>query len=225
LSLVSGTASSFSFGNPKKVSLDLGLGLMNLSLLGMALFLGVNLVSKEIRDRTIYLTLSRGVSRASFFIGKIFGLSFVLFLNAVILSIFVISIYLYNGGTISDLLFISILFSYLSSIIILNVVSFFSLFTNINLSVLYSIIVFGVGSMLNETALLNYVDQRPIIFKFLKMLSFFLPNFSALNIKDYVLYQNNLPLSYLIGTILYGITYPFVLLSISCYILAQKDLD
>ncbi len=223
--IASGLVSTFAFGNPKKVALDLGLGLMYLSLLGIALFLGVNLISKEIRDRTIYLTLSRGISRTSFLFGKVLGLSFVMLLNAIILSIFVILIYLYNGGTLNHLFFMSVLLSYLSALILLNVVLFFSLITNINLSVIYSIIVFGVGSILNETSLLNYVNQRPLILKFLKILGSFLPNFSVLNIRDFVLYQNELPLNYLVSSTIYGFIYPFVLLSISCYILAKKDLD
>jgi ABC-type transport system involved in multi-copper enzyme maturation permease subunit len=223
--IASGLVSTFAFGNPKKVALDLGLGLMTLSLLGIALFLGVNLISKEIRDRTIYLTLSRGISRASFLFGKVLGLSFVLFLNATILSIFVILIYLYNGGILNHLFFMSVLLSYLSSLILLNVVLFFSLITNINLSVVYSIVVFAVGSILNETSLLNYVNQRPFILKFLKILGSFLPNFSVLNIRDFVLYQNELPIRYLVSSTIYGFIYPFVLLGISCYILAKKDLD
>ena len=223
--LLSALASGFAYGNPKKVALDLGLGLMSLSLLGIALFMGVNLLSKEIRERTIYLTLARGVSRSSFLLGKILGLSAVLFLNVLILSGFVILVYLYYGGSLNYLFFFSILFSYISSLILLNVVLFFSLFTNINLATIYSIIIFSAGSVLNETALLLYVSQRASLLRFLKVLKGILPNFSILNIRDFVLYQNDLTPRFLFGSCLYGFLYAFVLLSLSCYILAQKDLD
>jgi len=221
----SALVSTFAYGNPQKVALDLGLGLMTLSLFGMALFMGVNLVSKEIRERTIYLTLARGTSRSSFLIGKILGLSVILFLNALILSLFVVFIYLFNGGILNYLFFVSIFLTYLSSLILLNVVSFFSLITNISLSVIYSIIVFVAGSILNETALLLYVNQRPFILKFLKIIGLVLPNFSVLNIRDFVFYQNDLSSQFLISAAFYGVTYFFVLLALSCYILAQKDLD
>jgi ABC-type transport system involved in multi-copper enzyme maturation permease subunit len=222
---ISSLVSTYAFGNPKKVALDLGLGLMAISLLGIALFMGVSLISKEIRERTIYLTLARGVSRSHFLIGKVLGLSAVLFLNTLILTIFVIFVYLYHGGILNHLFFMSILLTFLSSFILLNIVSFFSLITNIQLSVIYSIIIFGAGSVLNETSLLFYVNQRPLVLKLLKFLGLILPNFSALNIRDYVLYQNDLPLNFLIGSTAYGILYPFVILMLSCYILAKKDLD
>ncbi len=223
--LSSALVSTFAFGNPKKVALDLGLGLMAMSLLGIALFMGVNLISKEIRERTIYLTLARGVSRTSFLVGKILGLSAVLFLNTLILSAFVISLYLYNGGILNHLFFMSILLTYLSSLILLNLVSFFSLITNIPLSIVYSLIVFATGSILNETSLLLYVNQRPLIHEVIKIIGWILPNFGALNIRDFVLYQNDLSFNFLLGSTAYGIIYAFVLLGLSCYILTQKDLD
>lgn len=223
--LLSALASGFAYGNPKKVALDLGLGLMSLSLLGIALFMGVNLLSKEIRERTIYLTLAKGVSRSSFLLGKILGLSTVLFLNALILSGFVTLVYVYYGGILNYQFFFSIILSYLSSLILLNIVLFFSLFTNIYLATIYSIIIYIAGSVLNETTLLLYVSQRTSLLRFLKVLKGILPNFSILNIRDFVLYQNDLPTSFLLGSCLYGLLYSFVILILSCYVLTQKDLD
>ena len=119
----------------------------------------------------------------------------------------------------------SILLTYLSSLILLNLVSFFSLITNIPLSIVYSLIVFATGSVLNETSLLLYVNQRPLIHEVIKIIGWILPNFGALNIRDFVLYQNDLSFNFLLGSTAYGITYAFVLLGLSCYILTQKDLD
>lgn len=223
--LFSALASGFAYGNPKKVALDLGLGLMSLSLLAIALFLGVNLISKEIRERTIYLTLARGVSRTTFLFGKILGLSAALFLNAIILAGFVIMVYLFFGGELNYLFFFSILFSYLSSLILLNVVLFFSLITNTYLSVIYTIIIFIAGSVLNETSLLTYVSQKILLQKVLYILKGILPNFSVLNIRDHVLYGNDLSSNFLLGSSFYGFFYTFVLLGLSCYVLSQKDLD
>lgn len=222
---LSSLVSGFAYGNPKKVALDLGLGLMSLSVLGIALFLGVNLVSKEIRERTIYLTLARGVSRTSFLLGKMLGLSAVLFLNVLILSIFVITVYVFYGGELNYLFFFSIGFAYLSSLILLNIVLFFSLFTNMYLSVIYTVIIFISGSVLNETSLLPYVSQKALLQNFIIVLKSILPNFSILNIRDHVLYQNDLSLRFLLGSSFYGLFYAFVLLVLSCYVLSQKDLD
>ncbi len=223
--IASGLASTFAFGNPKKVALDLGLGLMTLSQMGIALFMGVNLITKEISDRTIYLTVSRGVSRVTFLCGKVLGLSVILLLNELIISIFVILIYKFNGGELNYLFFMAVLLTFLSSLILLNVVIFFSLFTNVNLSIVYSIIIFCTGSVINETALLDYVRQKPLNLAMLKFFGGFLPNFSVLNIRDFVFYNNPLSGSYLLSSALYGFGYSFVLLGISCYILHRKDLN
>lgn len=223
--LASWLATTFAYGNPIKVALDLGLGLMELSLLAMALFMGANLISKEIRDRTIYLTIARGVSRSTFLCGKIFGLGFALGLNALILGCLLIFICMFVGGIPSKLFYFSILLSTLSSLILLNVVVFFSLFTNIYLSVISAVIVFGAGSLVNETSFLRYVNVRPIFAFGLKFWGYVLPNFNLLNIRDFVIYQDTLPGEYIIMSTLYGMGYFFVLLVISCYILSYKDLE
>jgi len=68
-------ASAFAYGAPDKVALDFAIGMMSVANLLIAIFLGVTLISKEIESRTLYMVLSRPISRFAFLLGKIFGLS------------------------------------------------------------------------------------------------------------------------------------------------------
>ena len=63
--------SEYSYGNPAKVAIDFGLGASSLVCLAISIFMGVSLISDEIESRTIYLSLSRPISRSNFLIGKI----------------------------------------------------------------------------------------------------------------------------------------------------------
>ena len=74
-------ASVFAYGAPEKVALDFAIGMMSIANLLIAIFLGVTLVSKEIESRTLYMVLSRPISRFAFLVGKIGGLSSVLIIN------------------------------------------------------------------------------------------------------------------------------------------------
>jgi ABC-type transport system involved in multi-copper enzyme maturation permease subunit len=221
---ISSIASEFSYGNPRKVALDFGLGLMSLSLLALALFMGANLISKEIRDRTLYVSLARGVSRSSFLIGRILGLAVGLIVVTLIVSIFVIILYSFYGGHLNFLFYFNIFLVFLSSFLLLNVVVFFSLVTNLYLSIIDSIIIFVAGNVVNESSLQIYADKNAYSAIGFRVLKWVVPNFSVLNIRDYVLYQNDLGLGLLLGWGVYGILYSFVLLAISCYILNRKDL-
>ena len=53
------TATEFTYGAATKVALDFGLGALSLSAVGIAIFIGVNIVNKEIESRTIYILLSQ----------------------------------------------------------------------------------------------------------------------------------------------------------------------
>lgn len=218
-------ASELSYGNAPKVALDLGLGAMTVSLFIIALLMGSTLVAKEIQEQTIYMVLARGLGRTNFFIGRLFGLALALFINAAIIATFVLILYFLLGGVFDKLLIYSVIFSYLSSLIILCVVSFFSLFTNITLSVIYTFILYVIGNVLNETLVLTFVENRPILGKVIDFIRWVTPNFSLLNIKDYVLYQNNLTTGYLLTVGIYGIFFCLVIMAISSFIFYKKDLD
>jgi ABC-type transport system involved in multi-copper enzyme maturation permease subunit len=53
---------------------DFGLGVMSLLLVGLAMYLSVGMLSREVERRTIFLVVSRPVSRATFVAGRFLGI-------------------------------------------------------------------------------------------------------------------------------------------------------
>ncbi|MDO9181767.1 MAG: ABC transporter permease subunit, partial [Bacteriovorax sp.] len=104
LVFISYVASEFAYGAPAKVALDFGFGLTSISNLIMSIFIGSTLLSKEIENRTLYMILSRPISRTSFMLGKVIGLSSVLIINTLILSLLSVGIYCFLGGHSSPLM-------------------------------------------------------------------------------------------------------------------------
>src|ERR1700685_3877865 len=66
----------------KLVVINLGLTAVSLFGVVIAIFIGIQLVSKEIEKRTLYTVLSRPVRRWEFIVGKFFGLAGTLVVNA-----------------------------------------------------------------------------------------------------------------------------------------------
>lgn len=56
-----------------RVATDFGLGVMSLLMVGLTIFLATSQLSREIDRRTIFLVLSRPVSRSQFVIGRALG--------------------------------------------------------------------------------------------------------------------------------------------------------
>ena len=225
LLIVSYVASEFAYGASSKVALDLGLGVMSLSNIGIAIFIGSTLLSKEIEQRTLYMILSRPISRTSFLLGKIFGLSTVLFFNSILLGGLSVFLFLKLGGQFQTLFFWAILFSFLESLIILVFAVFFSLIANMTLSVICTFAVFVVGHALNETSKIMFLKISPVLKSILDVSFFFIPNLYKLNLKDFLLYQQVIDQKYLLMNLAYAGIYLSAILIIVMLIFKNKNLD
>ena len=208
-----------------KVALDFGLGALSFSSVGIAIFIGVNIINKEIESRTIYIILSQPISRHSFLIGRTLGMILLLCANIAILATLTLIIYFIFGGIFQPLMIWCVLFVLLESVIVLNIAILFSLITNITMSVVYTIILFTLGHAVSEVLELtkgsHYADFHSIV----KFSSYFLPDLSKINIKEFVLYQESLGAGYLFKAGSYGITYIIILMLISNLIFRKKDLN
>lgn len=225
LVVISYVASEFAYGAPAKVALDVGLGVMSLSNLAISIFIGATLLSKEIEQRTLYMIISRPISRATFIIGKILGLSSVLFLNTFLLGLFSMGLFIYYGGKWEYLFVWTLLFSFLEAFIVLLFSVVFSLVTNTTLSVVGTVGVFVVGHALNDTAKSIFVKISGTFSTIISASYFLVPNFYRLNLKDFLLYEQNIKLNYLLGTSVYAILYLLALFFLVTLLFRNKNLD
>jgi ABC-type transport system involved in multi-copper enzyme maturation permease subunit len=225
LFVVTFVAYSFSYGDPTRIALDFGLGALTLSSIGISIFMGVSLFYDEIDNRTIYQVISRPVARSSFLIGKIIGLSAVLILNILILSTISLSLYFILGGGFNSLILWNILYTIIESVLTLSIVTLFSLLTSKVFSVILTISLYIIGHAVSGVKLLTFVEVRPFLAKIIDSYQFLLPGFYKLNIKDFILYKNDLSISYLVSTAGYGVVYIAALISLSIFIFNKKDLN
>jgi len=218
-------ATEFTYGVPEKVALDFGLGMLSLSSLGIALFMGATLLPREIDSRTVYMVISRPVSRKSFILGKILGLVAVLLINVFLLALITLSSTALLGGKLTPLIFWAIFFNFLECLLLLLVTVFLSLFTNNILSSLISSFILVLGHAVQETQSITFVLNRPFLQQILKLYHFVLPGFYKLNLKDFIIYQQHLSSGYLLGNMFYAFSYSFFLLFLIIFIFNKKNLD
>lgn len=224
LVLVSFVASEFTFGVPERVALDFGLGTSSLSTMAIAILMGVGLIANELESRTIYITLSRPVSRISFLLGKSMGMGFIFITNIFILSLLTLSFYLFLGGELSPLIFWHILYTILEAFICLFLVVLFSLITNKTLSVILTFSLYLSGHAVN-VSIIEKFQSSPIVSTLLQKYHYIFPGFHRLNIKDFLLYQKDLEFSFIIQTLGYGCFYLLALVLLTCFVFERKDLD
>lgn len=218
-------AYSFTYGEPARVALDFGMGALSLSSVGIAIFMGSALITDEIKNRTVYLIISRPISRYSFILGKILGLGIVLLLNILILSLITLSLYFIIGGEYQGLISWAILFTCIEAILVLLVVTLLSLLTNKVLSVILTIVLYIVGHSIDGVKMLTFIKLRPALGGVLELYQYLLPGFYKLNLKQHLLYKQTIGNDYLYTSLLYGITYGLCLICLTMYIFNKKNLD
>ena len=223
--IVSFVAAEFTYGTPEKIALDFGLSLLWFSSCGISLFMGVTLISKEIDSRTVYMLISRPVPRYAFVLGKIGGLVSVLLINIALLSIMTLSVFYFLGGNITGIIVWTILYTFIEAVLLLLLVILFSLLANNILSILVALISLFAGHAIQETQGLKFVLERPMLKLILDAYHLVLPGFYKLNLKDFVLYQQTLPSSYLWINLSYGICYSLFVMFVIIFIFNRKNLD
>lgn len=225
LMIVTYVATEFTFGVPERVAIDFGLGMLSLSSLAISLFLGVSLLSKEIESRTVYMIVSRPISRSSFILGKILGLMGIQLINVFILSLMTLTSSILLGGEVTPLIIWAVAFIFIESLMLLLVVTLISLMVNSVLTVLLSVVMLLLGHSIKETQEISFIQNSPVLHGLLEVYHFFLPAFYKLNLKDFVIYEKNLPLTYLFQSGGYGLIYSAALLLIIIAIFNRKNLD
>lgn len=225
LAVLTLVAKEFTYGVPEKIVIDFGFGLSSLSSIGVSIFLGVSLLSREMEQRTIYMVLARPVTRTQFLIGRILGLVMIQFINMVLLGIVICSLFLFLDGQFSSILIWTNVFIFLESVVVLLLVIFLSLICNPTLSVINALIIICCGHFVNDALLTTFAKNHDFLRLLLKSYSLVFPAFYKLNLKDYVLYQNTLSLETIFHGLCYGAAYTLFLVFLTNLVFFKKNID
>lgn len=225
LALITYVATEFTFGVPARVALNFGLGSLSLSANAIAIFLGVGLISKEIDSRTIYMIVSRPVSRSQFLLGKLLGLKIFLMANVLLLALITLVSSSLLGGKLTSLVLMSVFFVFVESVVLMLLVVFLSLWVNTAITVIFAILSLFLGHGVAEVMNVTFVQNSEVFQALLKGYQFILPAFYKFNLKELAVYQNDVPLNYYLSSFTYAAFYGLALLCFSIVSLNKKSLD
>ena len=216
-------SSEMTFGTPARIGLDIGLGALSLSSIAIAIFMGSTLIEKEIKNRTLYMIISRPVSRVTFYLGKMAGLSAILLINILLLFCFVMLLYFSVGGKFHYLIPWSLVFIYLEAVVVLFCVVFLSLVSNTIIAVLFTLTIYVAGHAVESVKETSMFLSEGSLSYFVEYYSKLMPNLSKFNIKAFVLYDGALSNTYLFSSLIYGLLWIAIFSAISIFIVNRKD--
>ena len=220
-----------------KVAADLSLATISFSGLLMTLFIGTNLLAKDIDKRTIYMVISRPVSRAQYVIGKFIGLSLLVMVSVAFLGL-VSSLPVYFAGLGYQnpqsifkwhIYFIAILFIAMKLTLIGSVIIFFSSITSTSfITLVLTIATYLIGST-NEVvkgildAKIEGLTISPMMEGIIKFVYYVFPNLSAFDMKIQAAHGLPIPLGYFLWVSAYWLVYMAVMIAAGSLIMRRRE--
>jgi len=212
-----------SIGQDVKIMKDISLAAVLVFGVLIAIFVGANLVYKEIDKRTLYTILARPVRRYEFIVGKYLGLAFLLALVTIAMSMVACLYVLGLGGsvTLSYLLAVSLIYCEL-----LLITAFAVLMSSLTSPILGALIVFSLFLFGHATDILIDLPQQiegTFAKHALNAIYYLVPNLNNFNVRAEAANGVAVSYGYMLWALLYGAAYTVVFLLLAALAFEDKD--
>lgn len=221
-----------------KVAADVGLSVVSLSGLAIIFFFSIQIVSNDLERKTIYLILSKPISKVQYLLGKFVGLSLIILVSSAILG--TCAALSFKLATMGAEAFIPAQFSWrlfwlalvfiTLGLLLLQALSFLcvSITTNSFTAVLLSLMLYFIGQNLERVVAIikrgkMFLDN-PLLVRFLDGVAWVLPNLAAFDLKTAAAYGLPVDGGYIAWTALYGVTYIGVCLALAGLIFQRREI-
>jgi ABC-type transport system involved in multi-copper enzyme maturation permease subunit len=200
-------------------------GLAAIALFGalIAIFVGINLVYREIAQRTVFIMLAKPVRRWEFLVGKYAGLLAVLLFEIVVMaSSFLLVLYVQESPVTKELLYaISLIFVELA--LLTAIALFFSSFTTPYLAGMFTVALWVIGHLLADIRAFGDRSEVGFIQGLTEFLYWSLPNLDRLDLKAEAAGEHTIKAVRVGLAALYGALYSVGLLAVSALLFRRRD--
>ena len=211
-------------GADEKIFLDLGIGAISLLGAIVAIFVGTGLINKEIEKKTVLILVPKPITSAEFILGKHLGLSAVITVLVVVMSvIYFVMMNLLGIDYPLQSLSIAIAYILLELALLIAISMTFGVFASSILATLLSFGVYLMGHFTRDLLELGRITENPGIEKITKTLFLILPDLERMNLKNEAVYNLLPSTGELISSLIYGILYIVFLLLITITIFSRRQ--
>ena len=179
--------SALSIGARESIIVDFSLSMIEIVSLIVVIFVGSQVLFREIEGRTIYLILSKPISRRDFLLGKMFGFALILAIIVGVEGVFAsILIGITAPSSFTWFIPVAIIATYLKLIILFAIILFFSTFVSPMIAILASVGVYFAGHASYDITDLARISHNTFMYYLGETAAVVFPNFEALNIKGFI---------------------------------------
>lgn len=221
-----------------KVAVDIALSAVSMSGLLLVLFVGINLMAKDLDKKTIYMVLSRPISRSQYILGKFLGMALLVIVTMIFLSMCaMLSIELIRMASPNyfprfswPMILLAMSFITLSMILLSSLAFLFASFTSTSfITLVLTAIAYIIGQSLNDVKALVEAPQTvgihvsSVTVKLVQIAYYLFPNLSIFDIKIQAAHSLHLPTSYIFWAVIYGLVYTALAITGAALIFRRRE--
>ncbi len=211
-------------GKRLKIIQDVSLASMSIFGLLIAIFVGIGLVNKEIRRRTIYTLLAKPISRGEFVVGKYLGLVMTICLNVAVMSVLLFTLLIvFSETTVNWEVWKAVFLILVELMLITALAVFFSTFSTPTLSAMFTLGVYLIGRFSSDLVAISLHSENIVLKKVTLAFHYILPNLEKFDVKGLVVHHVPVSKAYLFHSFLYGMVYILFLLTAATLVFRYRE--
>ena len=210
-------------GDEGKVIKDIGLAGIQLFSMLIAVMMSVNLISREVDNRTIFNILAKPVQRWQFLVGKYLGLLATLAANLGLMVLVLVVVVVYQREL--DLLLV-----FGGAMVLLEmtvVAAFATLFAVLTRPILGSVMtlsVWVIGHLSADLWQLTRHVEDDAVRGLVAVVYYLLPNLERFNFKTEIVHALPIPAAAVTWAVLYAALFAALVMTLACFQLGRRDL-
>ncbi len=215
--------SPLALGEGDKITKDIGLSAISFFGMLAIIVMGAGLVYKEIDKKTIFMILSKPVSRYQFIVGKFLGMADAL-LAMVVVMLLALQVTLLTTNSGFDVLILKAGFLTLLELLVMTSIAIlFSSFSTTALSAALTFILYFVGHFTGD--LLTFATRLPSeSARFVcHFLYYVLPDLEVFNVRGMAVHGSDVSTERLLAATAYGLLYVLAALTLSIVVFSRRD--
>ncbi len=221
-----------------KAAVDMGLSTISFSGLILIFFFSINMMSDDMEKKTIYLILSRPISKTQYVIGKYTGLCMVILISSIILglcsslSVWISTIFMGYDKALPftwSFFFVSVCLQTVALLVMMALALLWVMVTSHQFTaVLLTLMTYFVGQNMENVKNIvlsrRTLDPDAFSVQIMDLASWIFPNLSAFNIKSSIAHGLDLNISLIVFTLIYGFAYIGLCICLSIWFFKRKEL-
>jgi len=215
-------AGSVSLGQEVRVIQNFGLTAMLVFLLIITIFIGTQLVYREIERKTVYMLLTKPVSRDAFYLGKFAGLALTIAVVTAIMGGAFLGLVALETKTITGMQVVAIVMMMLEAWLLTAVGMLFSAFAAPLSSAIYTLCLALIGHA--SIALMAVAGKaQPVVKYILEFVYYVFPNLEKFNVRNEVVFGAPIDWHFIGLGVGYAIVYIAALLLLGIVVIRKHE--